>query len=215
MVDRSETVTLCVVYLWCILNLMSFGALAVVEQWTTEHSPLLWSLYPSLIPSSFRFCKLHSFELELVADNVSTMDLVWLIWINWKCVFTIECATKCANNYLSQKCFCSKESMAKLAFDFHLMMFQQYSDYLMILHCTEMVGFALVEELGLRPPAMHTINKMLESILQFQNCFFLMLFHISLINAVDYSRLFLCVRNRWSSNHCVSSLFLHMQPTYQ
>lgn len=66
-VDRSETITLCVVYLWWILNLMSFGELAA-EDGAAEHSPFVWSLCPSSMPTSFRFCKLHSFELELVAD---------------------------------------------------------------------------------------------------------------------------------------------------
>lgn len=56
--------------------------------------------------------------------------------------------------YLNQKYFCVTKSMV-LAFDSHLMMYQQYLNYSMILHYMEKTQHVLVEELCLQPPKIY------------------------------------------------------------
>lgn len=94
-VDRSDTTMLCVVYLWWILNLISFGVLAV-EHWATEHSPFVWSLLcPSPMPSSSKFCcKLYSFEFELLA-NISENE-------GWH---RMECGVQWESEWSANECY--------------------------------------------------------------------------------------------------------------
>lgn len=154
-VDRSDTTMLCVVYLWWILNLISFGVLAV-EHWATEHSPFVWSLCPSPMPSSSKLCcKLYSFEFELLA-NISENDRMWhRMWhgVEWESEMRMNFnVNEWMDIYLSQRYFGASTWMVMLAIDFHLMMIRQCLNYSTIQRCTVTVRHVLVEELCSRPP---------------------------------------------------------------